>query len=129
MIFMKGPGCDAEVSEAVNSRGDLFRLAADHAYTIPGTTHDRRLVVFERLITEHESASPTPSLARQFMRLLGRSAVAMREITARSQSDFPAMSRRLGGPGIRKHGQAILSGARIRTEVLARFPAITCWAG
>ena len=40
MIFMKGPGCDLEVAEAVKTRGEAFRLAADHAYSIPGTTHD-----------------------------------------------------------------------------------------
>ena len=35
---MKGPRCDPEVAEAVKSRGDFFRLVANHAYTIPGTT-------------------------------------------------------------------------------------------
>ena len=40
MIFMKGPGCDHEVDDAVTSRGDLFRLAADHAYV--DSRHDPR---------------------------------------------------------------------------------------
>ena len=49
MIFMKGPDCDAEIAEARTSHAETFRLVLDKAYTIPGTTHDRRLVVYERL--------------------------------------------------------------------------------
>ncbi len=49
VIFMKGPGCDEEIEQAKTLNADFFRLAADHAYTIAGTTHHRRLVVFERL--------------------------------------------------------------------------------
>ena len=52
MIFMKGPACDPEIAEAERTWGAHFRLTSDHAYTIPGTTHDRRLVVYERLETE-----------------------------------------------------------------------------
>src|SRR5262249_15004430 len=49
MLFMKGPECDAEIDEARLSHAGAFRLAEDHAYRIPGTTHDRRLLVYERL--------------------------------------------------------------------------------
>jgi 16S rRNA (guanine(527)-N(7))-methyltransferase RsmG len=122
MIFMKGPGCDQEVEEAVKLRGLSFRLAADHAYTIPGTTHDRRLVVFEKL----ESEAGPETLVRATPGLIdaavpgfeGRS----REITASTNPTFQHCRDILGGPGIRKHGEAILSGARICAEVLARFP-------
>jgi 16S rRNA (guanine527-N7)-methyltransferase len=122
MIFMKGPGCDQEVEQAVKSRGDIFRLAADHAYTIPGTTHDRRLVVFERLESEETQGKPVRTVevpeAAAAERFGGRS----REITALSNPTFQHCRDLLGGPGIRKHGEAILSGARIRSEVLAGFP-------
>ena len=44
MIFMKGPECDQEIGRGARSRTRVvFRLAADHAYAIPGTTHHRRL--------------------------------------------------------------------------------------
>ncbi len=49
MIFMKGPECDQEMAEAAETHAEAFRLAADHAYSIPGTEHRRRLVVYERL--------------------------------------------------------------------------------
>ena len=40
---------------------DLFRLAEDHAYTIPGTTHDRRLVVFERQESKQTAGCRRPA--------------------------------------------------------------------
>ena len=42
MLFMKGPECDAEVVEAATSHAGIFRLVADHPYSIPGTPHRRR---------------------------------------------------------------------------------------
>ncbi|MGC8640532.1 MAG: 16S rRNA (guanine(527)-N(7))-methyltransferase RsmG, partial [Isosphaeraceae bacterium] len=52
MIFMKGPECDTEIEEAARRQPTLFRLEADHAYAIPGTPHQRRLVVYQRLEAE-----------------------------------------------------------------------------
>jgi 16S rRNA (guanine527-N7)-methyltransferase len=105
----------------VSTHGALFRLAADHAYVIPGTTHDRRLVVFERLEGEPmpgRSGSPrlcsSDAAARGFA---GR----VREITSATNPTFQHCRDILTGPGIRKHGEAIVSGSRIRAEVLARF--------
>ncbi|MBN2126641.1 MAG: class I SAM-dependent methyltransferase, partial [Deltaproteobacteria bacterium] len=48
-IFMKGPRCDGEVREASDRFGDTYRLIRDIPYTIPYSTHRRRLVIFERL--------------------------------------------------------------------------------
>jgi 16S rRNA (guanine(527)-N(7))-methyltransferase RsmG len=122
MIFMKGPGCDQEVEDAVKSRGTSFRLAADHAYTIPGTTHDRRLVVFERLESVESPGKSVRAVAlREAMTAEGFGGRS-REITAATNPTFQHCRDLLTGQGIRKHGEAILSGARIRAEVLARFP-------
>ena len=46
----------------------------------------------------------------------------IREITSAANPAFKRCRDILGGPGIRKHGEAILAGARIRDEVLERFP-------
>ena len=107
---------------------ELFRLAADHAYTIPGTTHDRRLVVFERRETEQRRLAPRERSSRAVSCAPAGVRRSLAGDLERDQSDLPALSRYLGGPGIRKHGEAILSGARIRSEVLAGFPT-ACWAG
>ena len=58
---------------------------------------------------------------RSAMRPPELSAVACGRFRARPTRRFQHCRDILGGPGIRKHGEAILSGARIRSEVLARF--------
>jgi 16S rRNA (guanine(527)-N(7))-methyltransferase RsmG len=121
VIFMKGPGCDPEVAEAVNSRGDCFQLAANHAYTIPGTTHDRRLVVFERREREQGRGSGVPAPLRAARTVPDGFSGRVREIQSESNPTFQHCREILGGRGIRKRGEAILSGARIRAEVMARF--------
>jgi len=118
VIFMKGPDCDDEVDQAKTSHADLFRLAADYAYTIPGTTHHRRLVVFERLAGEQGGrARSRPARASASAGFAG----PVREITSDSNSTFQRCLDLLSGQGIRKHREALLSGPRICAEVLSRF--------
>ncbi|HWE37006.1 MAG TPA: 16S rRNA (guanine(527)-N(7))-methyltransferase RsmG [Isosphaeraceae bacterium] len=109
MLFMKGPDCDAEVAEARRSRSDDFRLVADHDYSIPGTTHDRRLVIFERLnainmITIPDYTGP------------------VQDVASPSNPTFKLARDLLTGRGIREHGRALLSGPKPVAEVLERFP-------
>jgi tRNA G18 (ribose-2'-O)-methylase SpoU len=116
MLFMKGPDCDAEIHEAKGTHAKRFRLVADHAYQIPGTSHDRRLVVYERL----EDAEDT-------QRTGGASALpgaSVREVAITSETNptFKLCRDLLGGRGIRKQGRALLSGVRPVAEVLERFP-------
>jgi 16S rRNA (guanine(527)-N(7))-methyltransferase RsmG len=120
MIFMKGPECDQEMAEAAQTHAGSFRMAADHAYAIPGTDHRRRLVVYERLDGEvgrdrFRRSTREPSGTSTF-------GGAIREITSESNPTFQRCHDLLRGPGIRKHGEAILSGTRACSEVLARFP-------
>ncbi|HET6336833.1 MAG TPA: 16S rRNA (guanine(527)-N(7))-methyltransferase RsmG [Polyangiales bacterium] len=49
IIFMKGPGVDEELREAVRDFKRDYKLIRDQPYSLPHTTHDRRLVIFERL--------------------------------------------------------------------------------
>ncbi|OJW08804.1 MAG: 16S rRNA (guanine(527)-N(7))-methyltransferase RsmG [Planctomycetales bacterium 71-10] len=117
MIFMKGPGCDPEVDEARRDWTIWFRLEADHPYTIPGTTHDRRLVVYERT-----DADP-PLIEKDASARVARSfAGTVREITSESNATYRLLSDLLTGRGVRKHGLAILSGPRITAEVAEKFP-------
>jgi 16S rRNA (guanine(527)-N(7))-methyltransferase RsmG len=55
IIFLKGPGVDAELSEAKATFGRDYRLLEDKPYTLPNTPHERRLIVIERL-TDPEPA-------------------------------------------------------------------------
>ena len=115
MLFMKGPDCDAEIAEAWGSHAGSFRLVADHAYQIPDTPHDRRLVIYERLEGPARVFLPEtePADAR---------ARPPREVSSAANPTFQLCREVLLGRGIRKHGLAILAGTRQVAEVLARFP-------
>lgn len=48
-IFMKGPHCDEEVTQASIDFGREYKAVKDLRYTIPHTSHDRRLLVYRKL--------------------------------------------------------------------------------
>lgn len=115
MIFMKGPDCSDEIREAKDSHKESFRFVADQAYSIPGTTHDRRLVIYERL------DSPVPN--RPVV-----TAGPIREVTSEANPTFKFARDLLTGRGIRKHGQALISGSRIVAEVLEGYrESVEAW--
>jgi 16S rRNA (guanine527-N7)-methyltransferase len=112
MIFMKGPECDQEIAAVRQDYSQLFRLAADRPYEIPGTSHKRRLLVYERL--ESASTRPAGRAARATLEHEG----PVREVTSESNPSFRHFRDLLGGRGIRKHAKALISGPRIVAEVL-----------
>jgi 16S rRNA (guanine527-N7)-methyltransferase len=116
IIFMKGPQCNAEIDAAGREQSGLFRLEADYAYAIPGTEHQRRLVVYERLAKE----APLQPLRRE-------AALAfhgpVREVSSEANPRFRVLRDLLLGRGIRKRGQALFAGPRIVAEVVSRFPS------
>ena len=121
MIFMKGPDCSDEIDQAQETRGKTFRLAMDRAYSIPGTPHQRRLVVFERTaapMPARASARPAPA---EF-------AGQVRELTSAANPLYRQYQDLLTGAGIRKHGMAIMAGARLRDEIVARHrESVLAW--
>jgi 16S rRNA (guanine(527)-N(7))-methyltransferase RsmG len=48
-IFMKGPSCNDELEEALRAFRDTYKPIQDISYTIPHSSHRRRLIVFNRL--------------------------------------------------------------------------------
>jgi len=113
MLFMKGPDCDREVAEARSAHAEAFRLENDHVYRIPGTPHERRLVVYERLGGSREGTpiATAPTFAGE-----------VREVSSEANPTFKLCHDLMGARGIRKHGQALLAGSRPIAEVLERFP-------
>mgnify|MGYP001016448554 CR=1 FL=1 len=101
MLFMKGPDCDNEVAEARSSHASSFRLLADHSYAIPGTNHQRRLVVYERIGGATLFSGPPA-----------------RELASASNATFKHLRELLTGRGVRKHGEALLAGPRIVNDLL-----------
>ncbi len=116
MLLMKGPECDDEIVEAGTTHKDLFKLVADHKYQIPGTPHDRRLVVYERLEGE-APAAPVRAYEGE-----------VREVTSDSNPTFKLARDLLTGKGIRKQGLALISGSRVVGEILSKFPdRVSAW--
>ena len=118
MLFMKGPECDTEIAAAQQSHAAAFRLVADHHYQIPGTPHERRLVVYERLAGEAGPVSSGEAGGAGTEARAHRGPV--REVTSQANPMFKLGRDLLGGRGIRKHGRAILAGPRLVAEVLAQ---------
>jgi 16S rRNA (guanine527-N7)-methyltransferase len=104
MFFMKGPECDIELAPAAEN--STFRIVADRAYEIPGTTHSRRLVVYERLADQSAIAAPS---------------APARDVSSESNPTFKLCRDVLTGRGIRKHSRAIIAGQRPVSEIVARF--------
>jgi len=121
MIFMKGPDCDPEIEEAGQTAAESFRLVADHHYRIPGTPHQRRLVMYERLAAESPVSPRRPAQSSGFDR-------PRRELSSESNPSFRSFRDLLTGRGVRKHGQALIAGPRIIAEVRDRFPGrVLAW--
>lgn len=118
-IFMKGPRCDTEISEAMTRFAVSYRLEMDRAYRIPHTSHERRLVVLRRVDKP----------------LWARKANAMeRHVHKRIESDqnetFKDLKKLLTSRGIRKQNKALVSGARQIAEILKNFPErCDAWIG
>lgn len=104
-IFLKGPGCDAEVAEAVELLARGWELARDAAYDIPHTTHRRRLIVFRR------RADPGDVGQRR-----------SRSIDSPAHPEFKRYSDLLGGRGVRDHGLCLVAGSKLVDEVLRDMP-------
>lgn len=117
VILMKGPGGESEIPDALRLFGDRFRLRDNIAYTLPGTRHQRRLIVFER-------TAPVP--ARRPVKEQGTET----EITSAANATFKEWKSLLTGRGIRKAGLALVSGRKIISEVLHLRPEIVrAWIG
>ncbi len=50
VYFLKGPNVDPEIHEVQRRFDGKFRLVQDEHYRLPGTAHERRLVVYEKLV-------------------------------------------------------------------------------
>lgn len=51
LFLMKGPNVDDELKFAEKKWSEYYDLKEDHAYNLPETPHERRLLVFEKIKT------------------------------------------------------------------------------
>lgn len=57
VYLMKGPGVDPEIKIAEKEVGEFYKLIEDHHYHLPHTTHERRLLVYQKI-----KMAPLPSI-------------------------------------------------------------------
>ena len=118
-IFMKGPECTEEIEEAVNRFGARFRLVGDHHYSLPNSSDNRRLVVFERL--------DSPAWARKAE--LEKEKL-VRLIESENNETFRNLKKLLSPRGIRKQLHALVFGQKQVSETLVRLPEkCVAWIG
>jgi len=110
-VFMKGPHCDEEIEKALDRFAGRYRLVKDHAYRIPDSPHERRLVVFQRM--------DSPVWARK-AELMKEDLV--KSIESESNETFKSLKKLLTPRGIKKQLQALVSGPKQISEIMAEHP-------
>jgi 16S rRNA (guanine(527)-N(7))-methyltransferase RsmG len=110
-IFMKGPNCDQEIQEALQRLGSEFVLVQNRSYHIPNTSHQRRLVVFER-----KGEPPWLRRVQAMKRHVSR------KIDSEKNELFRDLKKLLGSRGIKKQQRALLAGAKTIAETLRQTP-------
>ena len=102
MFFMKGPECDAEIAQAGAAPRHALPTRRRPRYSIAGTWHDRRLVVYERLEGQggRRRAAAAPEIVPG----------PLREVSSETNPTYKLCGDVLAGRGIRKHGQAVVAG-------------------
>ncbi|MCF8025880.1 MAG: 16S rRNA (guanine(527)-N(7))-methyltransferase RsmG [Desulfobacteraceae bacterium] len=116
-VFMKGPHCDHEILEATKKFQNRFRLTEDIAYQIPGTSHHRRLVIFQR---------KDAPLRRQKEKAMKKHRV--RIIESEQNRTFRELKKLLTAKGAKKQQQALISGTKQVREILSAFgPQCLAW--
>jgi len=111
VVFMKGPHCGPEIEHARTRFEKRYALDLDRAYTIPTTRHQRRLLVYRRL--------DEPLYSRRAKAMSER---AVRSITSEHNPLFKELRKLLTARGIRKSGQALVSGSRLIADLLTHHP-------
>jgi 16S rRNA (guanine527-N7)-methyltransferase len=111
VIFMKGPHCEPEIERAHARFAKEYSLVLDRPYAIPSTRHQRRLLVYRRL-DEPLYSRREKAAARH----------AVRTVTSGQNPFFKRLKKLLISRGIRKAGQALVSGSKPIAEILAHHP-------
>lgn len=109
-IFMKGPGCEEEMGEAVTQHRPAFALEKDIPYDIPKTPYRRRLIVFRKTQAPETSVSFPGGAAH------------VKEIVSPNNPVFRTFTKLAGARGIKKYGLALVSGIKQVREVIRDFP-------
>lgn len=99
VIFMKGPHCDLEVKKATRLLEGIFKEVSNISYTIPNTTHQRKIIVYERL---------------------GLDMVRQKAIQSKDNETFKFLKSLLTSKGIERHQHCLMWGQKIIKDILEK---------
>ena len=111
VIFMKGPHCEEEIENGVERFDGAYRLVSDLPYRIPDTTHERRLVIFQRL-DQPLWAGKANAMKRH----------PWRKVESEQNEVYKDLKKLLSSRGIKKQGRALVSGRKQILEILRLLP-------
>jgi 16S rRNA (guanine(527)-N(7))-methyltransferase RsmG len=111
VIFMKGPHCEEEIESGVERFSGAYRLLRDLPYRIPDTTHERRLVIFQRL-DQPLWAGKANAMKRH----------PWRKVESEQNEVYKDLKKLLSSRGIKKQGRALVSGRKQIMEILKLLP-------
>ncbi len=107
---MKGPAADRDIETLGSRQLDYYSLEADHAYTLPDSSHERRLLVFRK----------TAEYARRtFLIHKDGSTDHGEAITSPENRRFKELRQLIQKPSIRKTGRTLVCGQKIILDNLA----------
>jgi len=111
VILLKGPDADGDIRSLSEKNSEVFTLETDEEYTLPGTDHRRRLLLFRK---EKESfrkiykimkiENETPGIA----------------VSSEDNRTFRDVRKLADGEGIKKSNAVTIPGKKIIRDFLAR---------
>lgn len=108
VLFMKGPGAEDDLANLSEKNRTLYSLDQDRGYTLPGSEHHRRLLVFTKM-------SDTPEKIFPIMRNIDET--EGHAITSPDNKTYRALKKLTTTEGIRKNHQTLAAGHRIVSDL------------
>ncbi len=109
VLFMKGPGVDGELSREGGESVAGFEIEDDKHYTLPGTEHRRRLLIYRKTRSD---VSRTYCIMRNSDEQVGN------PISSEENRRYRELKKLTSIEGMKKSGMMLVSGKKIIIEEL-----------
>lgn len=103
LIFLKGPGADEDIAGIGDENQKAFTLKNDIHYSLPGTTHERRLLVFEKA---------SSSQSRSFLLSENPYMTAGVNVRSSENKNFKLLKKAVAPGGLKKTSMTMVCGKK-----------------
>jgi 16S rRNA (guanine527-N7)-methyltransferase len=111
VLFLKGPGADRDLDAIRAEEEREYAMESDRRYTLPGTAHERRLLIYTK------KTSTIEVTYRIFKNDADNRDIV---ITSPENRQFKDLRRLVSAEGARKSGRALVSGRRLVRDIAKR---------